>query len=311
MAKKASTTTKKPASKTRGGKTTSATRAEEPAATKLMDLESLDGPLGYRGELLQLSELIDKFPRLSAAESARFLSEHSAEACRELATDTKAADTFRGAMTWVRSFAERGPSPGLHPKRVRWFLDCATALGGALAGQTVVVNPSEQASYSDTLTQTNKVLSRSLRKLKDAAGSSAPHLEALATAKALPGTDQHSVVLRKVATLATQWLKEDTLNLALNDVDTAMVKRLQDAAKALDAVTAKRRAPRPLGNDSPLVNELEGRLLCSMRPVWNDLSDAREDGLTDLVPQTSSSLGRGLGLRRPKKKKKGIALPPS
>jgi hypothetical protein len=276
-----------------------------------MNLESLEGPLGYRGELMQLSELIGTFPRLSGAESAMFLSQHSAEACRELATETKAADTFRGAMSWVRSFAEKGPSPGLDPKRVRWFLDCATALGSALAGETVVANPSDQASYSDVVARTNKVLSRSLRRLKDAAGSSAPHLEAIATAKALPGPDQHSVVLRKVASLAAKWLKENTLNLALNDVDAATVKRLQDAAKELDAVTAKRPAPRALGNDSPVVNELEGRLLFSMRPVWDDLREAREDGLTNLVPQTSSSLGRGLGLRRPKKKKKGIDLPPS
>jgi len=306
MAKKASTPkkAKKPASTDkRGGKTTKRTKAEAVEELALETLLSEGEPLGYRGELTQLAQLSGHFEPLAPADSALFLSQHSAEACRELANATKAADIFRGAMSWARVFVEKKGSPGLHPRRVRWFLDCTTALGSALAGETTVANPSDEASHSEVLARATKVLARSVRRLSEAAGSSLAHKSALAAARAIPGPDQHAMALRKVAALADAWLKEKKLNLANNDIGPEMVKSLVEGAKALEANTASRKAARQAQHDSPAVNELEGRLLLAMRPVWNDLREAREDGTTSLAPPTSPSLARGLGLRRTKKNK--------
>lgn len=314
MAKKVSSTkkTKKPASTSKGsGKTTKGAKASAAEELALEELVAEGEPLGYRGELTQLAQLRGSFAALAPAESSLFLAQHSAEACRKNAESTKAADIFRAAMSWSRVFGENKGSPGLHPKRVRWFLDCTTALGNALAGGTTVENPSDEATYSDVLARTNKVLARSARKLAEAAGSSQPHKNALATARALPGPDQHAVVLRQVAALADAWLKEKKLNLALNDVEPGMVKSLVEGAKALEAATASRKAARQSQHDSPAVNELEGRLLFAMRPVWNDLREAREDGETSLVPPTSPALARGIGIRRRTKKTKGEELSPA
>lgn len=300
MAKKASATTKKPASKTRGGKTTNGAKAQkgEDGTGLLLEGE----PIGYRGELLQLASLSAAFEPLPAAASAAFLAQHPADACRKNAESTKASDIFRAAMSWARILAEKSGSPGLHPARVRWFFDCTTALGSALAGETTLPNPSDEATYADVVARTSKLLTRTTRKLGEAAGSRAPYKEALRAARASQGHDKHALVFRSLAALTKKWLDDRTLNLAPNDITPSTVKSLNDAAKELEATIANRRAARQAQHDSPAVNELEGRLLFAMRPLWHDLREAREDGTTNLVLTVSPSLLRGLGIRRTKEK---------
>ena len=72
---------------------------------------------------------------------------------------------------------------------------------------------------------------------------------------------------------------------------------LTAAAKALEDAIAKRPAAGQVDRDGPAVNEAEGRLLYVMRPLWDDLAEAREDGLTSLQLTVTPSLLRGLDLR--------------
>ena len=109
--------------------------------------------------------------------------------------------------------------------------------------------------------------------------------------------------LTKLAALIEKWLGGTKAPpLAANDITAQTVTALKEAIKNLeDAIAAKPAAAQP-DRDSPAVNTAEGRLLFAMRPVWDDLAEAREDGHTALQLTVSPALLRGLDLNKRKKK---------
>ncbi|MBK6532095.1 MAG: hypothetical protein IPF99_21585 [Deltaproteobacteria bacterium] len=60
-----------------------------------------DGSGDVRGELRQLAEIRGRFPALDADTAAALHAHHDDDACRAKGTVTRAADTFRGAMSWA------------------------------------------------------------------------------------------------------------------------------------------------------------------------------------------------------------------
>ena len=264
--------------------------------------------LHLRGELSQLATLRGHFQALDEPQAAAFLGAYSEEACRKHALSTKAEDVFRSAMSWARTLAANIGTPGVNAVRVRWFFDCATALGNLLAGKATAKNPSDEASYDDVVSKNEKLFERTKRRLKNAAGSSAPHQKSLSEASLLSGQDSRAGVFRKLARLIKTWEKKGEVALAVNDVTTETAKALESAASEIEAATARRPAAQQADRDPPAVNEAEGRLLYAMRPLWSDLADAREDGLTNTLLTTSRSLLRGLGLRARKRKGEDDAI---
>ena len=264
-------------------------------------LEREEG-INFRGELQQLANIRQHFAPLEAQDSSAFLNAFSPEACRKRAAATKAEDVFRSAMSWARQIGESAKEPWLSAGRARWFLDCATVLGNVLAGKSTNKNPSDEASYDDVVSQTEKLLERTKRRLGNAVGSNVAHRAALKQASVSEGQDGRAAVFRKLANLIRGWLGKKEVALSVNDLNADTVKALEAAATDLEAATARRPAAQQGDRDSPAVNEAEGRLLFAMRPLWGDVRDAREDGHTALVLTTSPAILRGLLLRKGKRK---------
>lgn len=286
MAKKAPRTSK-PATKSRAAAT--------PAA---------EDPEHVRGELRQLAEIRSHFPQLPDALAASMLAHHDADACREKGKSTRAVDIFRGAMSWARIFGAHASDPAVSPVRVRWFLDCLTTLGSQLSGKTAAANPSDESSYDDVAQKADKLLARTKRRAKDAAGTNTAWRAALDKALEPDGVqDPRISTLRQLAKLLRAWLTASASPpLAAYDLDEGTATSLEATAKALDAATARRPAPQQVHRDSPAINESEGRLLYVMRPLWDDLAEAREDGRSSLQLTVSPALLRGLDVnsRKPK-----------
>jgi len=258
--------------------------------------------INFRGELQQLANIRKAFAPLDAKDSAAFLNAYSAEACRKRAAATKAEDVFRAAMSWTRQLGENAKAPWLSAARARWFLDCATVLGNLLAGKSTNKNPSDEASYDDVVNGTEKLLERTKRRLGNAVGSNVAHRAALKQAALSEGQEGRAVQFRKLAKLIGGWLGKGEVALSVNDINADTVTALEAAAAELEAATARRPAAQQGDRDSPAVNEAEGRLLFAMRPLWNDVGDARDDGHTALVLTTSPAILRGLLLRKNKRK---------
>ncbi len=263
-----------------------------------------EDPEHVRGELRQLAEIRSKFPQLPDALAASMLAHHDADACREKGKSTRAVDIFRGAMSWARIFGAHASDPAVSPVRVRWFLDCLTTLGSQLSGKTAAANPSDESSYDDVAQKADKLLARTKRRAKDAAGTNTTWRAALDKALEPDGVqDPRISTLRQLAKLLGAWLTASASPpLAAYDLNEGTATSLAAAAEALDAATARRPAPQQIHRDSPAINESEGRLLYVMRPLWDDLAEAREDGRSSLQLTVSPALLRGLDVnsRKPK-----------
>lgn len=285
----------KKAPRTRPAKSPTSAPAKAPAA---------EDPEHVRGELRQLAEIRSHFPQLPDALAASMLAHHDADACREKGKSTRAVDIFRGAMSWARIFGAHASDPAVSPVRVRWFLDCLTTLGSQLSGKTAAANPSDESSYDDVAQKADKLLARTKRRAKDAAGTNTAWRAALDKALEPDGVqDPRISTLRQLAKLLRAWLTASASPpLAAYDLDEGTATSLEATAKALDAATARRPAPQQVHRDSPAINESEGRLLYVMRPLWDDLAEAREDGRSSLQLTVSPALLRGLDVnsRKPK-----------
>ncbi|HQY63245.1 MAG TPA: hypothetical protein PK141_17715 [Polyangiaceae bacterium] len=290
----------KKAPRTRASK--SPAKSSAAAATKASPAEDAET---VRGELRQLAEIRAHFPQLPDALATSMLAHHDADACREKGKSTRAVDIFRAAMSWARIFGAHASDPAVSPVRVRWFLDCLTTLGSQLSGKVAVANPSEESSYDDVAQKADKLLARTKRRAKDAAGTHTTWRAALDKALEPDGVhDPRISSLRQLAKLLRAWSSTASASppLAAYDLTDDTASSLAAAAEALDAATARRPAPQQIQRDSPAINESEGRLLYVMRPLWDDLAEAREDGRSSLQLTVSPALLRGLDVnaRKPK-----------
>ncbi|MBK6532089.1 MAG: hypothetical protein IPF99_21555 [Deltaproteobacteria bacterium] len=263
-----------------------------------------DGSGDVRGELRQLAEIRGRFPALDADTAAALHAHHDDDACRAKGTATRAADTFRGAMSWARTFGAHAANPALEPRRIRWFLDCATALGVVLTGQPAV-DPTQASAFEDATQTADKLLRRTERRARDAAGTVAAAVAAVDAALQPDGVlDDRISRLRQLAALLTTWLGQPVAKappLRVFGIGASTVADLTRAATALDEAIARRGAPKMADRDGPAVNIAEGRLQFVMRSLWTDLAEAREDGVTDLVLTVSPTILRALNIK-PKRK---------
>ena len=258
--------------------------------------------LAHRGELAQLAEVRALYKPLSEEHAAAFLGLFSVDSCRERALATKADDVFRTAMGWVRAAKELVDKAGVNHLRIRWFLDCATALGYVLSTKHTTANPSADAAYRDVVKKTDQLYERTKRSLGFAAGDNAVQRAAVKTATASEGPDGRALVLRRMAELIKNWLPTGAVVLETQSIGTDTVAALEAAATEVEAATAKKPAAKQAGHDSPEANEAEGRLLTAMRPIWHDIAYAREDGSTRALLTVSPAILRGLSLRKGKNK---------
>ncbi len=256
------------------------------------------------GELRQLAEIRAKFPPLSHDVSEHMLAPHDDESCRERGNNTRGADVFRGAMGWARTFGEHSTESGVSAVRVRWFLDCLTTLGALLMGGTPAKNPSDESAYDDAAKAADKLIARTRRRLYDAAGTT-KKWRAAVDAALVPDEKLDARVSRLtgLAALIQKWLgAPKSPPLAANDITAQTVTALLAAAKTLEDAIATKPAAAQADRDSPAVNTAEWHLLFAMRPMWDDLAEAREDGLTSLQLTVTPALLRGLDLVQRKKK---------
>lgn len=252
-----------------------------------------------RAELAQLDEIREKFTALPRASSAAFYALYTDEQCRDHGENTKAGDTFRGAMSWARTLGERPSDAAIAPARARWFLDCLTGLGHSLSGKTSGGNPSHAAELSDAEKRAKKLTQRTLRRVRHAIGANAGQLAALEAALAHNGVgSKESSQCRKLAGLCKDWLAatEGAPPVALFGVTDATVTALEAASAAVDSLIATTPAARAVDRDSPETNAAEGRLFYAMRTLWDDAAEAREDGTSTLVFTVNPAILRGLNL---------------
>src|SRR5262249_47572723 len=104
---------------------------------------------GLAGELRQLTAIRAQFHAIPRDTAASLLAQHVDAPCRPRALDTRAKDTFSGAMAWARVLGENVADRGLRPVLVRWFLDCLTNLGTLLAGHHSATNPTLASALED------------------------------------------------------------------------------------------------------------------------------------------------------------------
>ena len=265
-------------------------------------IEETPAGVAYRGELAQLAVIRAEYPPLTEAQSTALFEAHDAVACMKRADATRASDVFRTAMSWARNIAGMAGKEGISRARGRWFLDCLTAVGHLLAGKQTSVNPSGEASYDDVVKSTSKLLKRTKRKLGNAIGSHAQRLQALKDATRSQGDTGHAVVFRLTAKLITDLQPQIGPALEVDGIGAHTAKKLEDAATAIEAATARRPAAKKGDKDGPALNEAEGRLLFAMRALWNDVKDAREDSESEIQLFTSPAILRGLRLRKTRSK---------
>jgi hypothetical protein len=170
-----------------------------------------------------------------------------------------------------------------------------------------VANPSEVSNYDDVARRADKHLNRVKRKLRDAVGSDSTHRSALESAlSTAEGLDARLATLQSVSKLLSAWLAKEASGgpapaLAAYDLDKSTVESLDLVAKELDESIARRPAAKQASRDTPAMNEAEGRVLLAMRPLWDDLAEAREDGVSSLQLTVSPALLRGLDIGSRKK----------
>lgn len=202
-------------------------------------------PAQLRGELVQLAEIRQKFPALSPVLAGAFLSQHGDDDCRALGAGTRAKEIFAGGLRWARTLGENPGDPALSPRRVRWFLDCLTALGDALAGAPVAINPSSQGAWDDAKHQAETRFARGFERVRRAAGSRSAWITTLDAVRTTEGAGE--TVLARIEALAKAIEGWDTpADLAILDafdVSAQTVTELRAAAATLDAHTRERGAP--------------------------------------------------------------------
>jgi hypothetical protein len=261
-------------------------------------------PAQLRGELVQLAEIRQKFPVLSPVLAGAFFSQHGDDDCRARGAGTRAKEIFAGGLRWARTIGENPGDPALSPRRVRWFLDCLTALGDVLAGIPVVANPSSQGAWDDAKHQAETRFDRAFERVRRAAGSRSAWITTLDAVRATEGAGES--VLARIEALAKAiegWnTPADLAILDAFDVSAQTVTELRAAAATLDARTRERGAPGQLsaGRDTPAANTAEGRVLFAMKVLWDDAAAARAAGTSALQYAVTDALIRGLGLRRNK-----------
>ena len=261
-------------------------------------------PAQLRGELVQLAEIRQKFPVLSPVLAGAFFSQHGDDDCRARGAGTRAKEIFAGGLRWARTIGENPGDPALSPRRVRWFLDCLTALGDVLAGIPVVANPSSQGAWDDAKHQAETRFDRAFERVRRAAGSRSAWITTLDAVRATEGAGES--VLARIEALAKAiegWnTPADIAILDAFDVSAQTVTELRAAAATLDARTRERGAPGQLsaGRDTPAANTAEGRVLFAMKVLWDDAAAARAAGTSALQYAVTDALIRGLGLRRNK-----------
>lgn len=289
--------------KTNKGKSKSAQPTKKAAKVKTASSGPTTGDsllVGVRGEREQLAGIRQKLPALTERESAAFLSIHSPETCRQRASATKARDVFRIAMSWSRTIGANPTDKAVHPKRARWFLDCATALGELLAGNGGIRNPSVTSALADAQSRVGAVTVEVRASVIRALGDDTSRVAEVRKAFTPPAHDARAQALRHAKLLIADWMKDETLEarLALHDVTAETLVELESAAAALEAATATRGAASQADRDTPAENEAEGRLLVAMKWVWLDFKAARKKGLSSLTLQVSPAILRGLAIGR-------------
>jgi hypothetical protein len=254
--------------------------------------------------LVQLAEIRQKFPVLSPVLAGAFFSQHGDDDCRARGAGTRAKEIFAGGLRWARTIGENPGDPALSPRRVRWFLDCLTALGDVLAGIPVVANPSSQGAWDDAKHQAETRFDRAFERVRRAAGSRSAWITTLDAVRATEGAGES--VLARIEALAKAiegWnTPADLAILDAFDVSAQTVTELRAAAATLDARTRERGAPGQLsaGRDTPAANTAEGRVLFAMKVLWDDAAAARAAGTSTLQYAVTGTLLRGLGVRRSK-----------
>lgn len=265
-------------------------------------------PAQLRGEMAQLSAVRVKFSPLAPTLSRALLSRHGPDDCRERGSFTRAKAIFRDGMRWTRTIHENPTDPALSAPKVRWFLDCLTALGEQLSGRAVEVNPATHSAWSDARHDAQTLFDGLIDDLREAAGSRASWLAVIEQVRGAVGEGEPvRAQIEALLKAMKKWSSaEDQALLEVFNVTPARAQALRDVAATLDQRTRERGAEKPLlgANDSPAVNITEGRLLFAMRDLWIDAAKARDRAASTLVWSVSPSLLRGLGLRPPKHPKK-------
>jgi hypothetical protein len=256
-------------------------------------------------QLDQLATVLAKYPPLSDEDAKSFMELYTDEQCRDHGGNTKAIDTFRGAMSWARTVGEHRGDAALAPTRVRWFLDCTHVLGRSIEGRDVSGNPAHRTQLDEAERLAKKLLGRVERKTRSALGGRATLVAELDQALAFDGVGNAAAVrARKLALLCKSWLGAGGIaSLALMGVDERAVTALEAVAAQIDALVARTPAARQADRDSPATNTAEGRLLFAMRTLWSDAAEAREDGASSLQFTVSPAILRGLNLEQRNKRK--------
>lgn len=291
MTKKADDKGKKPASKKAGSSNGNGSSARAGRGR--------ERPTTVSGTLTLLAENRAKFPALQAAETAQFMGQHTAEACRTRGKETKARDIFRIGITWALTLGQHADDAGFNPILSRWFLDCLTALGEQLEGRASSSIPSVVGASDDTKRAADALLASTKRRVTSAAGTNKAWREAVAKALAAENAlDPQISQLEGLAVLLEGWLKTDVYPpLAAHRLTADTAVELRAAVSGLHQLNASRKAPLQQNRDTPAINELEGRTLFAMRPIWDELAAAREEGTSSVQLYVSRSLLRGMDLK--------------
>ncbi|MFO0552021.1 MAG: hypothetical protein U0271_26785 [Polyangiaceae bacterium] len=259
-------------------------------------------------DLQQLAAIRELFPALDADLADALYGQHDEASCREKGKTTKGDATFRGAMAWARTLGEHAANLPLSKVKVRWFLDCLTLVGTLLDNASPIAkNPAHQSAFDAVEREAKKLITRTERRMREAAGSDAGWRAELAALPAPP--DHRHPLLARLEDL------EAALRHSLKDATRAQLLTVWDlteaSADALGALKARVNdllANRPAQgqpmHDSPQLNIAEGRLYFVMRPLWDDLAEAREDGETQLQLPITPALQRGLDIGSRKKSEK-------
>jgi len=249
--------------------------------------------------LARVADIRLSYPALTAAESAEFMAQHDAEACRKRGGMTKANDIFRIGYNWALTMGANRDDAGLHPVAVRWFLDCLSALGFALDGRATSSAPSTLTGFDDVQRKADTLLAATRRRLASAVGTNPSFREALATASKVDHpVDSRIALLGSLAKLIDGWATASARPpLAANRITSETAKQLRESAAALDHANASRNAPQQAGRDTPAINELEGRTLYAMRAIWDELAGSRREGLSSLQLTVTRDLLRGMDIR--------------
>jgi hypothetical protein len=278
-----------------------ATKKPTPKSKKAREATAPTQPvLALSAEMQQLEAIRARFSQLAGRDADALFARHSDEHCRNRGLNTKAKDTFRGAMSWARTLGEHSDDPAVSPPKARWFLDCLTALGDALQGRVVAANPAHAGQLADAERAAKKLSNRALRMLREAAGSQI-EANALIDAAVAANGPGHKDADRaeQLAALCKRWLSDENAPpLALCGITAATATALSDAAATLRALIQSTPAAREVDRDGPETNAAEGRLFFAMRPLWDDAAEAREDGRSKLQFTVNPAILRGLNLER-------------